>query len=42
MSDYPIETIFKGAFYFLIPILLVAAAITIFPQIALFLPGLMG
>ena len=41
VSDYPMETIFRGALYFLIPILLVTILITIFPQIALWLPRMM-
>ena len=39
--DVPLEVIFKGAFFFLFAILTTIALLMIFPQIALFLPGLM-
>jgi tripartite ATP-independent transporter DctM subunit len=41
-TDVPMAEIFKGATAFLIPILVVAVIMTIFPQIALYLPSLMG
>ena len=41
-KDTPLEEIFKGAFPFLIAMLFVTFLITLFPQIALFLPGMMG
>jgi len=39
-KDVPLGTIFKGAFPFLIGLLFVAGLLISFPQIALFLPGL--
>ena len=42
VKDAPLEEVFKGALPFLIAILLVVFLITLYPQIALFLPGLMG
>jgi tripartite ATP-independent transporter DctM subunit len=42
VRDVPMAEIFKGAIPFLISILVVAAIMTIFPQIALYLPSLMG
>jgi tripartite ATP-independent transporter DctM subunit len=41
-KDAPLEEVFKGALPFLIAILFVTFLITLIPQIALFLPGLMG
>ncbi|OGP96601.1 MAG: C4-dicarboxylate ABC transporter permease [Deltaproteobacteria bacterium RBG_16_47_11] len=41
-KDAPLEEVFKGALPFLIAILLITFLITLFPQIALFLPSLMG
>jgi C4-dicarboxylate transporter, DctM subunit len=41
-KDAPLEDVFKGALPFLIAILFVTFLITLYPQIALFLPGLMG
>lgn len=37
----PLETIFKGAFPFLLSLLICALLLVLFPQISLFLPGLM-
>jgi TRAP-type C4-dicarboxylate transport system permease large subunit len=42
VKDANIEEVFKGALPFLAAILLVTFLITLFPQIALFLPGVMG
>jgi tripartite ATP-independent transporter DctM subunit len=42
VKDTKIEEVFKGALPFLAAILLVTFLITLFPQIALFLPGMMG
>ena len=39
--DIPLEVIFKGAFPFLFAILTCVSILMLFPQIALFLPGLM-
>ena len=41
-KDAPLEEVFKGALPFLIAILFVTFLITLYPQIALFLPGVMG
>jgi tripartite ATP-independent transporter DctM subunit len=41
-KDAPLEEVFKGALPYLIAILFVTFLITLYPQIALFLPGLMG
>ncbi len=41
-KDAPLEEVFKGALPFLIAILFVTFLVTLYPQIALFLPGLMG
>jgi tripartite ATP-independent transporter DctM subunit len=41
-KDAPLEEVFKGALPFLIAILFVTFLITLYPQIALFLPGMMG
>jgi tripartite ATP-independent transporter DctM subunit len=40
-KDAPLEEVFKGALPFLIAILFVTFLVTLFPQLALFLPGLM-
>jgi C4-dicarboxylate transporter DctM subunit len=40
-GDVPLETIFKGIFPFLAALIVCAVILIIFPQIALFLPGLM-
>lgn len=42
VAEVPMETVFKGAIYFLMAILVVVFLITVFPQIVLFLPGIMG
>jgi tripartite ATP-independent transporter DctM subunit len=42
VKDAPLEEVFKGALPFLVAILFVVFLITLYPQIALFLPGLMG
>jgi tripartite ATP-independent transporter DctM subunit len=42
VKDAKLEEIFKGTLPFLAAILLVTFLITLFPQIALFLPGMMG
>jgi tripartite ATP-independent transporter DctM subunit len=41
-KDTPLEEIFKGALPFLFAMLFVTFLITLFPQIALYLPGMMG
>jgi tripartite ATP-independent transporter DctM subunit len=41
-KDAPLEEVFKGALPFLIAILFVTFMITLYPPIALFLPGMMG
>ena len=41
-KDVPMEEIFRGALPFLISIITIVILITIFPKIALFLPGIMG
>jgi tripartite ATP-independent transporter DctM subunit len=41
-KDTSLEEVFKGALPFVIAILFVVFLITLYPQIALFLPGLMG
>jgi tripartite ATP-independent transporter DctM subunit len=41
-KDTPLEEVFKGALPFLIAILFVTFLVTLYPQLALFLPGLMG
>jgi tripartite ATP-independent transporter DctM subunit len=41
-KDAPLEDVFKGALPFLIAILFVTFLITLYPPLALFLPGLMG
>jgi C4-dicarboxylate transporter DctM subunit len=40
-EDVPLETIFKGIFPFLAALIVCAIILILFPQIALFLPGLM-
>jgi len=42
VKDVPMQTIFRGAVPFLISMIVVVVLITIFPKIALFLPGMMG
>lgn len=42
VKDVPMETIFRGAMPFLFSMIAVIILITIFPQIALFLPSMMG
>jgi C4-dicarboxylate transporter DctM subunit len=39
-GDVPLEVIFRGIFPFLIALILCTAILILFPQIALFLPGL--
>jgi tripartite ATP-independent transporter DctM subunit len=41
-KDAPLEEVFKGALPFLIAILFVTFLITLYPQLALFLPSMMG
>ena len=41
VANVPIEVVFKGASFFLLAILVVVILVTAFPQIALFLPGMM-
>jgi tripartite ATP-independent transporter DctM subunit len=41
-KDAPLEEVFKGALPFLIAILFVTFLVTLYPQLALFLPDLMG
>jgi TRAP-type C4-dicarboxylate transport system permease large subunit len=41
-KDAPLEEVFKGALPFLAAILFVTFLITLYPQIALFLPSMMG
>jgi tripartite ATP-independent transporter DctM subunit len=41
-KDAPLEEVFKGALPFLVAILFVTFLITLYPQIALFLPSMMG
>ena len=41
-KDIPMEEIFRGALPFLVSIIAIALLITIFPDIALFLPSMMG
>jgi tripartite ATP-independent transporter DctM subunit len=42
VKDAPLEEVFKGALPFLIAILFITFLITLYPQIALFLPSMMG
>lgn len=42
VKDVPMETIFRGAMPFLFAMIGVVIVITLFPQIALFLPSMMG
>ncbi|MGB9628564.1 MAG: TRAP transporter large permease [Thermodesulfobacteriota bacterium] len=42
VKDVPMETIFRGSMPFLLSMIAVVILITIFPQIALFLPSMMG
>jgi len=41
VADVPMGTVFKGAIFFLFAIFAVVFLVTLFPQIALFLPGIM-
>ena len=41
VAEVPMGTVFKGAFFFLFAIFAVVFLVTVFPQIALFLPGIM-
>ena len=41
VAKVPMETVFRGSVYFLAAIFLVVLLVTVFPQIALFLPGMM-
>ena len=41
VTDYKLETIFKGALRFVIPILVIIILLYVFPEIALFLPNSM-
>ncbi|MGB5986769.1 MAG: TRAP transporter large permease [Desulfobacterales bacterium] len=41
VADVPMETVFKGALPFLLAVIVVVILVTAFPQIALFLPGIM-
>ncbi len=41
VAEVPMETVFRGAIFFLIAILTVVVLVTAFPQIALYLPGIM-
>jgi tripartite ATP-independent transporter DctM subunit len=41
VADVPMGTVFKGAIFFLLAIFAVVFLVTVFPQIALFLPGIM-
>ena len=41
VADVPMGTVFKGAIFFLFAIFAVVFLVTVFPQIALFLPGIM-
>jgi tripartite ATP-independent transporter DctM subunit len=41
-KDVPMEEIFRGALPFLLSVMAIVIFITIFPKIALFLPGMMG
>jgi tripartite ATP-independent transporter DctM subunit len=42
VADVPMEVVFKGAIFFLFAIFSVVILVTLYPQIALFLPGIMG
>ncbi|WP_300460188.1 TRAP transporter large permease [Desulfobacula sp.] len=42
VAEVPMGTVFKGAIFFLFAIFVVVVLVIIFPQIALFLPGIMG
>ncbi|MCP4346008.1 MAG: TRAP transporter large permease [Desulfobacterales bacterium] len=41
VAEVPIDIVFRGAIFFLTAILFVVVLVTVFPQIALFLPGIM-
>jgi len=42
VANVPMEVVFKGTIVFLLAIFLVVGLVTLFPWIALFLPGIMG
>ncbi len=42
VAGVPMETVFRGAVYFLLAIFAVVVLVTIFPGLVLFLPGIMG
>ncbi len=42
VAGVPMETVFRGAVYFLLAIFAVVVLVTVFPGLALFLPGIMG
>ncbi len=42
VAEVPMEVVFKGAIFFLFAIFSVVILVTLYPQIALFLPGIMG
>ncbi|MCP4118979.1 MAG: TRAP transporter large permease [Desulfobacteraceae bacterium] len=42
VAEVPMEVVFKGAIFFLLAIFSVVILVTLYPQIALFLPGIMG
>ncbi len=42
VAEVPMETVFKGTIIFLLAIFVVVVLVTVFPQIALFLPDVMG
>jgi tripartite ATP-independent transporter DctM subunit len=42
VAEVPMGTVFKGAIFFLFAIFAVVVLVVAFPQIALFLPGIMG
>ncbi|MCL2669760.1 MAG: TRAP transporter large permease subunit, partial [Syntrophaceae bacterium] len=39
--DVPLHVIFRGALHMMAPLLLAAVLLVVFPQLALYLPGLM-
>jgi TRAP-type C4-dicarboxylate transport system permease large subunit len=41
-KDVPMAEIFRGAMPFLMAVMAVAVLLAVFPEIALYLPGLMG
>ncbi len=42
VAEVPMEVVFKGAIFFLFAIFSVVILVTLYPQIALYLPGIMG